>query len=88
MSDDYSIKALEEKYDGMTVERLNAMTSEERGTYYADLYQYVGRLIGLLVEVDGVNSLKGQAEHFIYGAAGCAHRGLLDALAALVSLQD
>lgn len=82
MSDDFG------KYEGMTVERLNAMKPIERADYYHAMYQHAGQMLGILVQVDGNTGVDDYVEHFAYGAVGSAHEALLDALAALVEIAD
>lgn len=51
--DDFDFKTLESKYNDMTVDKINAMTVDERGEYYYALYQYFGRIIGIVHETKG-----------------------------------
>ena len=90
MTDDYDYKSLEAKYDYMDAAKLNAMTADERGEYYHALYQYFGRMLFIVHEVDKEWPYSNipQAEYWALSALGHAFHGLVDGLAGLVEMAE
>ena len=96
MTDDYDIKSLEAKYDDMDAAKLNAMSADERGEYYQALYQYFGRMLFIVHEVDPAISEKEewpysnipQAEYWALSALGHAFHGVVDGLVGLVDMAE
>jgi len=97
MTDDYDYKSLEAKYDYMDAAKLNAMTADERGEYYHALYQYFGRMLFIVHEVEPAilddNETQKypnipQAEYWALSALGHAFHGVVDGLAGLVEMAE
>lgn len=97
MTDDYTSEALAAKYDDMTAERLNAMTTEERGEYYHAMYQYFGRMLFIVHETkpaildDNETWAYPNIPQAEYWALSTLHRSFMavvDGLAGLTSMAD
>ena len=91
MSDDYSIAAIENKYGEIGQLEMAAMTNEERQKYYWSLYQYLGRMIGILHEpsTDSSNYPDMKAgEYSALSALNHSFMAVLDGLAVLMNIGD
>lgn len=86
INDDYSIGSLEHKYGEVTAEKLATMTNEERGEYYAAMYQYFGRMIGIVHEVKPNETALDSAEYHTLSAVNNSFMAVVDGLAALVEI--